>query len=251
MCLVGIAWKAHAHYPLMLAANRDEYHARDSAPAGWWADFPDVFGGRDLVAGGSWLACSRAGQVAVVINDPRRRPDARHDRSRGDLVRDFVTESRDAAAFLESLRQREHRYAGFQLLVGSARTGFLSFRSPGGSYGAQREVPQGVTAWSNSPPGAPWPKVIFLERALRTLVQRNRVETADLLAPLARRTKVETELNESAIRETAFVLDRNYGTRASTIVLVDADGILTFREQRFAPDGSVAGETVESFPLAD
>ena len=250
MCLVGLAWAAHVEYPLILVANRDEYHARASAAAAWWGDAPEVFGGRDLVAGGSWLACSRTGRIAVVINDPRRRPNARHDRSRGDLVRDFVTGTAEAASFLESLGRSEHRYAGFQLLVGTARGGFMGFRSPAGSGGTRIAVPPGVSAWSNSPPEAPWPKVQILEEALQALVSRSSVQTEDLLAPLQRGATADTAADEMAIRAVPFVRGRDYGTRASTVLLVDATGVLTFRELRYAPGGAVSGETEMSFPLA-
>ena len=76
MCLIAVAWKAHPRYPLILLGNRDEFHARPSVAADWWPEAPDVFGGRDLKAGGSWLGVSRGGRIAVVTNNPLRPPTA-------------------------------------------------------------------------------------------------------------------------------------------------------------------------------
>ena len=70
MCLLSLAWQAHADYPLVFVGNRDEYHARPTAAADWWADAPDILGGRDLEAGGSWLGVSKQGRFAVVTNRP-------------------------------------------------------------------------------------------------------------------------------------------------------------------------------------
>ena len=249
VCLVAIAWQTHAEYPLILAGNRDEFHARASAPAAWWEDFPRVFGGRDLVAGGSWLACSRSGRIAVVLNDPRRRPAASHDLSRGKLVQDFVSGTDCAADFLKALAAREHRYAGFQLLVGTVGEGLLSFRSPAGAHEASERVASGGSAYGNSPPDDPWPKETYVAIAFARLVSHSDLQPTDLFNPLARRESVDGSADERTIRATPFVLGPQYGTRASTLLLADRRGTLRFVERGFAADGSLSSEVDVSFAI--
>ncbi|MEZ4484480.1 MAG: NRDE family protein, partial [Syntrophotaleaceae bacterium] len=130
MCLILLAWRQHADYPLVLAANRDEYYARPAAPAGPWPGQPEVVGGRDLLQGGSWLALHRAGRFAVVTNYRETPPAVEPPRSRGRLVSDFVLGSQSIAAYLAQVDGQDQLYRGFSLLVGDGRTlGYLSNRS--------------------------------------------------------------------------------------------------------------------------
>src|SRR5699024_1719731 len=94
MCLIALAWRAHPHYDLILAANRDEFHARPAQAAHWWPQTPTLYGGRDLRAGGAWCAASAAGRVAAVTNVRDPAP-AAGVRSRGALVHDALLQSRD------------------------------------------------------------------------------------------------------------------------------------------------------------
>jgi len=117
MCLILLAWRAHPDYPLVVAANRDEFFARPAAEAGWWQDRPGVFAGRDREAGGTWLGLSRSGRFAGLTNfrDPaRQRPDAP---SRGALVADFLAGEESTDAALARLTQEGPRYNGFNLLL--------------------------------------------------------------------------------------------------------------------------------------
>src|SRR5262245_36388931 len=117
MCLIAIAWQTHTDFPLALAANRDEFHDRPAAPAAWWDGRHEIFGGRDLNHGGSWLALSKHGRLAAVTNVRRMIPPDPKAPSRGGLVRDFVQGSMPADEFVESLIDRGQRYSGFNLVV--------------------------------------------------------------------------------------------------------------------------------------
>src|SRR5689334_19484505 len=117
MCLIALAHRAHPRWPLVIAANRDEFFARPTRAAHWWTDAPDVFGGRDLRAGGSWMAITRGGRFAMVTN-VRSVPEPAEARSRGTLVAEFVRGSATPEEFAQSV-QRE-RYAGFHLVCGDA-----------------------------------------------------------------------------------------------------------------------------------
>src|SRR5688572_10132374 len=115
MCLIAIAHRASARYPLVIAASRDEEYSRPSHAADFWPDAPDVLGGRDAVAGGSWLAITRTGRFAAVTNLRGATPRLR---SRGELVRAFVTGDADPLSYARSIAVAQ--YAGFHLLVGKA-----------------------------------------------------------------------------------------------------------------------------------
>src|SRR6266545_3231471 len=109
MCLILLATDAHPHYSLIVAANRDETHGRPSASAAFWSDHPDIYGGRDLEQGGTWLALSRRGRFAAITNY-RAGERRRTARSRGELTREFLTGSDDALPYLERVIGRAHEY---------------------------------------------------------------------------------------------------------------------------------------------
>ena len=117
MCLILVAWRAHPDYPLVVAANRDEFFARPAAEAGWWPDAPSVFAGRDLEAGGTWLGLGRDGRFAGLTNfrDPQRNRDGTP--SRGALVADFLRGRESTAEALARLQFEGPRYNAFNLLV--------------------------------------------------------------------------------------------------------------------------------------
>jgi uncharacterized protein with NRDE domain len=132
MCLILLAWQTHPDYPLVVAANRDEFFARPSAPAGFWTDHPDLLAGRDLHAGGTWLGVSRKRRFAALTNFREgglQRPDSP---SRGALVADFLAGESDPHRYLEELASRGSEYNGFNLFVGDRhRLGCYSNRGPG------------------------------------------------------------------------------------------------------------------------
>lgn len=246
MCLIAIAWNAHPRYPLLLLGNRDEFHQRPSAAAGWWPEAPDVFGGRDLKAGGSWLGVSRSGRLAVVANNPLRPPAPGRDLSRGALVRDWLNGTAASGPFLDAVARDEARYAGFSLLVGSLDDGLEGFVAPAGELGARWHLPDGITALSNSPREAPWPKVEWLQRVLDDYLRRPDVEAEELLALLGRRMPVVEpagDTPQARARVTPFVTGTDYGTRAATLILADARGGWHCIERRFGPNGVPAGES--------
>src|SRR4051812_27063017 len=116
MCLILLAWRAHAAYPLIVAANRDEFHARPASAAGFWSDRPSVLAGRDLTAGGTWMGVDRSGRFAAVTNyRGAHEPSAAH--SRGALVTGFLLDARTPAAYMDVVFGESNSYSGFNLLV--------------------------------------------------------------------------------------------------------------------------------------
>jgi uncharacterized protein with NRDE domain len=257
MCLVAVAWRAHARYPLVLVGNRDEFHQRPSLAADWWPEHPHLFGGRDLAAGGSWLGITRDGRLAVVTNNPRRPPAPDHTRSRGALVKAWLTGDQEAGAFLDEVQGDLVRYAGFTLLVGSLAGGFEALVHPAGHLGARWRLPAGVSVLSNSPREEPWPKVEWLEQAVTAYLAARAGRDPDpeeLLALVGRRMPVaepEAGTPVARARVTPFVTGTDYGSRASTLVLGDAAGGWRCVERRFGPGGIPAGESsARHFPGA-
>lgn len=254
MCLIALALDAHPRYRLVLAANRDEFHERPSAPASWWDDAPRVFGGRDLRQHGSWLALSRSGRWAAVTNVRRMVPPDPAAPSRGGLVRAFVDGAVPANRFAADLGTTAARYAGFNLLVGDgAHTVYLSNHP---RFTAQTLTP-GVHAVSNASLDTPWPKLLRLRGVLHDWCTGGRDGFEPLFAALADdRAAADGELPDTGVGlETErflsppFIRGPQYGTRSSTLLTLTTDGIARFHERRFAANGLPVGETVETFAL--
>jgi len=261
MCLVAFAWRAHPRYRLALIANRDELHARPSAPAGVDPDAPDVYGGRDLVQGGGWLQVSTRGRLAAVTNvraglAPEARP-----RSRGALVRDFVRGDAGAMAMAEALAPVAGEFGRFNLLAWDGEA--LAFAGNHPAF-ASAAVEPGLHAMSNGAFDAPWPKTTHATRALDAWLSSPAAAVAapgaDTIAPLLDALADGTVAPDDALPDTGvgielerrlsppFVRDPRYGTRCSSVVLVD-DASILFAERRFGPDASKSGESLRSLPL--
>ena len=238
MCLILWAYERHPRYRLILAANRDEFYARPTLPAGYWPDCPRVLGGRDQVARGTWLAVSRSGRLAAITN---YRDPAAHDpgaRSRGDLVAEFVAGRQAPAAYLSGVQQRCRQYNGFNLLVADG-DGMWYF---GSRQGRARRLGPGIYGLSNHLLDTDWPKVAGGRRDLARLISQDAARPENLLALLLDRRQPE----DAALPDTGiglawerllaprFIVSGAYGTRSATVVLVDRRGRTTLWEWTFA-----------------
>src|SRR5262245_61547665 len=117
MCLLVLVWQAHPHYRLIFAGNRDEFHDRPAAPIAWWDDHPHILGGRDLQAGGTWLAVSSARRFGVVTNYRDMQRPLPGAPSRGALITEYLSAASGAGEFAGELEPRARDYAGFNLLI--------------------------------------------------------------------------------------------------------------------------------------
>jgi uncharacterized protein with NRDE domain len=259
MCLIALAWQAHPRYRLVLGANRDEFHDRPAAALGWWHDQPAVLGGRDLQAGGSWLAFGRTGRLAMVTNYREDLQPQAGVRSRGELVAGFVTGSGSPEQFARTLEGSN--YAGFSVLAASfaGRGDSLAYVSNRGD--SARTLPPGIYGLSNASLDTPWPKVLRSKARLATLLEAPVVNPAALLDLLADREPgsdddiadvIADDLPPQALRAIAapFVVMHEYGTRCSTVVLVEASGHVMVVERRFDRAGEPSGESQIEFDLA-
>lgn len=252
MCLLALAWQSHPRYPLIFAGNRDEFHARPAALAGWWPEAREVFGGRDLEAGGTWLGLRRDGRFAVVTNfrEPDRRPAGK--RTRGELATRFLTGAMTATAYLEQLQKAADDYAGFNLIFGDVSDQLFYFSNRADDA---LPLPHGVHVLSNHLLNTPWPKVRHLHERFEAEIQRDEPRIDTLLEflgdpePAADSELPATGLTHDWERRlsAAKVIGAEYGTRASTVILVDRDGRSAFHERRFTVSGAIDGDTFMNF----
>jgi uncharacterized protein with NRDE domain len=251
MCLIAFAWQRHPRWRLVLAGNRDEFHARPSAPLARWNGTP-IIAGRDLEAGGTWLGVTDAGRCCVVTN-VRDLRDPQHGTSRGTLVTDFLRGEDNAMAHAHRLLRVAADYRPFNLLTFDAREAFYLGNRP---EARMQSVTPGLHGLSNADFNTPWPKT-------RTLMQRLHewMDSADdenftpLFDALAdERTAEDAELPDTGVgleRErwlsSTFIRGERYGTRASTVLTIGHDGAGVITERRFGPNGRFDGETVLRF----
>lgn len=241
MCLILVAWRAHPDFPLVVAANRDEFHSRPSAPAAFWPEAPAILAGRDLQAGGTWLGVTRSGRFAALTNfrDPARlRRDAP---SRGALVQRYLAGDAAPAAYLASLGCVAAHYNGFNLLVADGT--MLGYFSNCGRE--PRRLDPGLYGLSNHLLDTPWPKVSRAKSSLAAALQAL-PESGPLFDMLLDDTPApETELPRTGVSRdwerllsSAFVRSPTYGTRSSTVIVLDPRGQLTFEERAFDAIGA-------------
>ena len=254
MCLILVAWRAHPDYPLVVAANRDEFFARPAAPAAWWPSdgAPAIFAGRDLEAGGTWLGLGRSGRFAGLTNfrDPARMRSGTP--SRGALVADFLGSDESTAAALERLKREGPRYNAFNILVSDGESLGI-YESESGS--AQLLEP-GVHALSNHLLDAPWPKVKAgksrLSRALAALPDDTPLREQlrdDRPAPDAELPRTGVSLAWERMLSSAFIRAPGYGTRCSTVITRDRHGWAHFTESTWNEVGIETGRVVETFQI--
>jgi uncharacterized protein with NRDE domain len=155
MCLILFSFKHHPRYPLVIAANRDEFYNRASSPAAFWDDEPGMLAGKDLVAGGTWFGVTRSGRIAAITNyrEPGfHRMDAP---SRGALVTGYLRGAEAPEEYLKKLEKEAGRYNGFSLIWGGVRRLYYFSNRSGGF----QEMTPGLYGLSNHLLNTAWPKV--------------------------------------------------------------------------------------------
>jgi uncharacterized protein with NRDE domain len=237
MCTLLLAWQVDPGYPLILAANRDEFYQRPTAPAGYWRDASQVFAGRDLVHGGSWLGVTTGGRLAALTNY-REPHEARRDApSRGELVSGFLRQDLAAGGYLERLRPKASSYSGFNLLLGDLE-GLYHYSN---KTDRVLPIPRGIHGVSNHLLDTPWPKVVRGKEALARVVGAGNFAVEDIFDILADRTPAPDErlpdtgigLERERLLSSIFIASESYGTRCSTVLLVDRERQATFIERTF------------------
>ncbi|MEM1093338.1 MAG: NRDE family protein [Bacteroidota bacterium] len=249
MCLILWRYQPDAEYPLVLMANRDEFYRRPTQPAAWWADAPSIYGGRDLVAGGTWLAMTTDRRWAALTNI---REPARFDPSapsRGALITQYLKGDAEPAAYVAALREAKVPYNGYNLLLGNGPN-VWHYNNRDDAFTA---VGEGVHGLSNATLDTPWPKVVRGKAKLARLADDPSPSLPTFFDALndpvlARDAELpETGVGLGMERQLSPLFieipDKGYGTRCSTVLLMHRSGRVTFAERTHA-DGTTRTETI-------
>ncbi|MEP7058699.1 MAG: NRDE family protein [Caldimonas sp.] len=238
MCLVALAIGAHPRFPLVIAANRDEYHARPTEPLAWWSDGSGqpILSGRDLEAGGTWMGLTPNGRLALLTNiraagnnDPARP-------SRGRIVADWLVGRDSADDFWARIEPARHN--GFNLIAADMSAGEFCWASNAHPSAAPQRLGVGIHGLSNAALDTPWPKVVALKARLGDALERA-ASIDDLATALFSALADRTRADDAALPPTGLPIEferelssafvdmpaRGYGTRCSTLLITErADG---------------------------
>lgn len=254
MCLINFQFKSHPQYKLIMAANRDEFFERPTEKAHFWQDEPYLLAGRDLKGMGTWLGITKQGRLAAVTNIHHPDEELAGKKSRGDLIKNYLASDVAPEDFLSQLKHEQHEYAGFNLMVGSPDR-LVYFNNVEGKI---ENIHAGTHGLSNHFLNTPWPKVVTGKRLLQDYVQSEETVDPDrLLDILAHseeakeeelpRTGAHLELEKKL--SPIFINTSHYGTRSSTIVLVDKNNHVTFVERTYKQGKSI-GDAKFTFNIA-
>ena len=241
MCLILISYRQYKKWPLVIAANRDEFHSRPSDPADYWEDAPSILAGRDQLHGGTWLGVDRNGRLSAVTNYQDPSVDKMDKLSRGKLVRNFLLGNKSAEHHLHEVKQQCHRYNGFNLLA-EDKSGLFYLSS---STGELTSLLPGLYGISNDQLDIACPKLEKGKAQLEKILSDNYVPGDKILELLSDTTKFPdkslpdtgTDLNREQIFSPIFIKGQDYGTRCSTVVIINSDGKLRFTERTFNKEG--------------
>jgi uncharacterized protein with NRDE domain len=237
MCLIVFAWQLMPATPLVAAANRDEFYDRPALPAGWWEDHPDIYAGRDLHAGGTWMGVTRCSRFAAITNiraPSERRTDVP---SRGHLVKDYLASSLTPQEYIERISQQTDHYNGFNLLVGNRDT--LIWYSNRGQANPLNGKPlyPGIYGLSNALLNDPWHKVVKTRANFGSLLCTSAPDEAyfdmlsdSTLTPDNRLPETGVDLPTERMLSAVCIHSPGYGTRSSSLVRLHAEAAATLKE---------------------
>ena len=244
MCLILIAWRVHPRYPLIVAANRDEFYARPTLPAQRWPGASGMIAGKDLEAGGSWMGVDDAGRFAAVTNFRELEQGPADARSRGELVTKYLLGDAPAQRYLAALAERANQYRGYNLLITDG--GELYCASNRGA--PIRQLSPGIHGVCNGPLDSDWPKVKRGRQLLAKALDRTEPSYKRLFELL----RDQTQAADEALPDTGVGLEwerllgtiaidgaiagKGYGTRSASVLLLDAQGRGRFVEHSRADD---------------
>lgn len=256
MCLIVFGWNAHPKYKLILAANRDEFYNRPTAPAGFWKDQPEILGGRDLKAGGSWLTVSKKGKIAAVTNYRHVTNQKATATSRGEIPVNFLKGGKSPEEYIKSLHADREKYNGFNALIGD-RDNLAHYSNYEGKLNV---IEPGIHGLSNALLNTQWPKVELAKMRLKHLMD-NQFNHDDLLEMMAdNQTAEDAKLPDTGVAyqwekalSAMHIKTENYGTCCSTVITMDHLGKIAFTEKTYpiGPIGNPAEKLIEySFNIA-
>lgn len=225
MCLIVFAWQVIPGMPLIAAGNRDEFYDRPATPAAWWNDYPQVYAGRDLQGGGTWMGVTREGRFAAITNIRSPSEKRRDAPSRGELVANYLTGQTAPEDYIAEIAGQAETFNGFNLLVGN-RNKLIWYSNAGHDDPRNGQpLPPGIYGLSNCTLDTPWPKVVRTKAQFASLLCQGAPADAyfEMLTDTTRasdcrlpKTGVSIELER--LLSSVCIESPNYGTRASTVV---------------------------------
>lgn len=237
MCLIVFGYKTHPQYRLIVAANRDEAYRRPTRSAQFWKNKPNILAGKDLKSGGTWMGITRSGRFSAITNYRDPNITKTDPPSRGHLVLDYLKGTQRADEYLQAVNEKADQYMGFNLLTGTLDSLYY--------YSNQqqdiRELQPGTYGLSNHLLNTPWPKIQRAKSRLAELIQEDKVSEEKLFRLLADDVEApDNQLPDTGIPleierkvSSVFIKGEDYGTRCSTILLIDRNYGVTFIERRF------------------
>lgn len=237
MCLILFAYKSHPKYKLVIAANRDEFYARETVAAKFWDDHPDMLSGRDLEGGGTWFGINRSGKVSLLTNYrdlSKIKPNAP---TRGKLVSDYLIAEPDVSLYLDIIDNLAESYNGFNLILGSVDDLWYYSNVERKKY----MLGSGVYGLSNRLLNSPWPKVVKGTEKLTAALKKDTLEPEDLFESLYDDLKADDKalpdtgvgIEKERMLSPMFIKSPDYGTRCTTILLVDYQNQVLFSERTY------------------
>lgn len=239
MCIIYFAFNHIPDQPLILIANRDEYFARPTAAAAFWNDFPDIFAGRDLLGGGTWLGVTKSGRFAALTNfRESNAPSGTH--SRGELVTNFLTSEQQAIDYLREVESIRDDFSGFNLIVGEIGSRSEMFYYSNRADGI-RNLPPGIYGLSNHLLDTPWPKVVKGKERFTALLRSGNASFKSYFDILSDRSLAPDEdlpstgipFEAEKALSAVFIKTTGYGTRCSTVLRFNGDADWEFKERVF------------------
>jgi uncharacterized protein with NRDE domain len=237
MCLIVFANNTHPKYKLLFAANRDEFYNRPSEQADYWTEHPDLLAGKDLQAGGTWLGITKQGRFAAITNFRDLKNHRNDAPSRGNLTLDFLVNDVTPEEYYNKLKSTLTNYNGFNLILGSVdELYYFSNKTK-----ELQKLESGIHGISNAVLDTPWPKVAKSKRHLQSLIQQEDINAWEVIALLKDTSIPKDEelpntgvgLDLERMLSPVFIKSENYGTRCSSVVMVDRDNNVKFVEKFF------------------
>jgi uncharacterized protein with NRDE domain len=237
MCLIVFANNIHPNYKLIFAANRDEFYNRPSEQAEFWNEYPDLLAGKDLQAGGTWMGITRQGRFAAITNFRDLKNHRNDAPSRGKLTLDFLTSDVSVQEYYNKLKPTLNEYNGFNLLLGDVDQLYY-FSNKTNSL---KKLDHGIHGISNAILDTPWPKVEKSKRHLQSLIQQENINPWEVIAILKDSSIAKDEelpdtgvgLDLERMLSPVFIKSEKYGTRCSSVVMVDKENNVKFVEKFF------------------
>jgi uncharacterized protein with NRDE domain len=235
MCLIFLSLNQHPNYKLIVVANRDEFYHRKTARASFWNDHPEVLGGRDLEAGGTWMGVNRKGKISMITNYRDLANIKLKAPSRGFLVSDFLLENKSGDEYLKQVEKKAKEYNGFNLIVGDADSlWYLSNYKEG-----IEKIENGFHGLSNHLLDTEWPKVKRGSQKLKPILGESTIEPRqlfelmydDIIASDSLLPQTGLPLERERALSSMFIKSPDYGSRCSTVVMIDNDNNVSFTER--------------------